>query len=113
MSLDILFLRSGIPGSIMRSADLDGRLKTLVDGLRRPMQLHELGKYTNPDAGEDPFFCVMEDDKLVGNISISTDVLLQPTPRSSGYHDTHDCLVVVAVSLRKYATGGGLGRYWM
>lgn len=103
VSLDILFLRTGKPGAILRSADLDGRLKTLIDALRIPGQIQELGKYEHPDTGEDPFYCLMEDDSLVGNVSITTDTLLQPTPKSHGFHDTHDARIVVAVSIRGYA----------
>src|SRR5260221_3055411 len=114
VSLNILFLRSGAPGEILRSADLDGRLKTLIDALRMPTQVNELGlKYQSPGRDEEPFFCLMQDDKLVGNVSVTTDLLLKPSPASHGFHDTHDARVVVAVSLRQYATSGGLGVYWV
>ncbi len=103
VSLDILFLRSGKPGAILRSADLDGRLKTLFDALRVPRQLQELGSYERPEPDEDPFYCLMEDDSLVGNVSVTTDTLLQPTASSHGYHDTHDARVVIAVGIRGYA----------
>jgi len=109
VSLDILFLRSGKPGSIMKSADLDGRLKTLIDALRMPNQVNEVGEYTSPDEDEKPFYCLMEDDKLVGNIAITADVLLQPTEHANnGYYDTHDARVIVSVSLRA-ASGGNFG----
>ena len=103
VSLDILFLRSGRPGDAVRSADLDGRLKTLIDALRLPQQLGELGEYQTPQDGEDPFFCLLEDDKLVGNVSVTTDTLLEPTPRSHGYHDTHDARVIIEVTLKGWA----------
>jgi hypothetical protein len=111
VSLDILFLRSGQPGSIVRSADLDGRLKTLIDALRMPGQCTEVGN-SSPSPDEDPFFCLMEDDKLVGNISVDSDTLLAPTPSASnGYYDTHDARLVITVSLKRYGGIFGLPFY--
>lgn len=103
VSLDVLFLRSGKPGSILLSADLDARLKRLIDALRMPAVQHELGNYTAPDVEEDPFFCLMEDDKLVGSVAVTTDTLLDPTPSATnGYHETHDARVIVHVKLRQW-----------
>jgi hypothetical protein len=106
VTLDILFLRSGIPGMVTSAGDIDGRIKTLIDALRMPKQASETGqKYQLPDEGEDPFFCLMEDDSLVGNLSVVSDTLLQPTEGSSGYFDTYDARVVIAVSLRQFPSG--------
>jgi hypothetical protein len=113
VSLDILFLRSGIPGHATNAADLDGRLKTLIDALRIPDKSNIGDLYEKPDVDENPFYCLMEDDKLVGNISVITDTLLQPTPSSSGYFDTHDARVVIAVSIRTYLTGTYGSAVWM
>jgi hypothetical protein len=101
VSLEILFLRAGVPGTILRSADLDGRLKTLLDGLRMPTQKQEFGSYDKPAEGEDPFYCLMEDDKLVSNLSIKTDALLQPTAADGRLH-THDARVVIGVHVGTY-----------
>ena len=106
VSLEILFLRSGIPGELVRSADLDGRLKTLIDALRMPTDGQEMKPLPAPESGENPFYCLMEDDKLVGNVSVTTDTLLEPTPESNGIHDTHDARIVVAVTIKNY---GGFG----
>jgi len=106
VTLDILFLRSGIPGMVTSAGDIDGRIKTLIDALRMPKQASETGqRYQLPDEGEDPFFCLMQDDSLVGNLSVVSDTLLQPTDGSSGYFDTHDARVVIAVSLRQFPSG--------
>jgi hypothetical protein len=77
-SLNILFLRRDIPGSVINVGDLDNRIKTLVDTLRRPMSIQELRGNEQPAAGEDPFFCLLEDDKLVTHLAIETDTLLDP-----------------------------------
>ena len=77
-SLNILFLRPDPPGDIIRSADIDNRLKTLFDALRMPTNAGELGGYDSPEADEDPFYCLLEDDKLIAHISVATDFLLEP-----------------------------------
>jgi hypothetical protein len=100
VALDIIFLRSGIPGTLLRSADLDARLKTLIDALKMPKKLDELGGYS-PAEDENPFFCLMEDDKLVSSMRISTDTLLQPTTADGRIHK-NNARVVIAVHLSSY-----------
>lgn len=100
VSLDILFLRSGEPGSVIRSADIDGRLKTIFDALRMPEQRTELPQGATPDQGEDPFYVLVDDDRIIGNVSLTTDWLLQPTPKAQyGLTDKHDARVVVTVEI--------------
>ena len=77
-SIDILFLRPNIPGTIVKSGDLDNRLKTLFDALRMPSQKGELGGFDTPLPDEKPFYCLLEDDGLITHISVTTDTLLQP-----------------------------------
>jgi hypothetical protein len=75
-SLDILFLRPDIPGKIIDSTgDIDNRIKVLFDGLRMPRYPEEIRGYT-PDADENPFFCLLEDDTLINEVKITTDRLL-------------------------------------
>jgi hypothetical protein len=64
-SLDILFLRHDPPGSVVHAGDLDNRIKTLIDALRKPQGPIELRGNEKPAEGEDPFFCLLEDDKLI------------------------------------------------
>ena len=101
VTLDILFLRSGVPGTILKSADLDARLKALIDALRIPNQKQELGSYLPPTVNEDPFFCLMEDDKLVSNMSIRTDSLLQATAPKGVFYK-HDARVFIKVTVGTY-----------
>ena len=55
-SIDVLMLRrDGPPHIFGDSGDLDGRVKTLLDGLRMPRQQTELGGAT-PAADENPLF---------------------------------------------------------
>jgi hypothetical protein len=77
-SLDILFLRRDNPGGpIKTGGDIDNRLKNLFDGLKKPKNLGEIGEST-PGRDEDPFFCLLEDDKLITAVSVTTDRLLLP-----------------------------------
>lgn len=96
--LDILFLRPDRPGVVLRSGDIDNRLKTLFDALRIPEaneSYHERGR--GPD--EQPFFCLLEDDKLITKVSVETDQLLQfVTPR----RDMNEVRLVITVTLRPY-----------
>jgi hypothetical protein len=74
--LDILLLRPAAPGAILRDGgDLDNRIKTLVDGLRLPAKT-ELPPNWRPEAGQMPFFCLLQDDKLVSAFSVVSDRLL-------------------------------------
>jgi hypothetical protein len=77
-SLDILFLRRDSPGNLVRSGgDIDNRINTLFDALRRPENGEEVAGFP-PGPNEDPFFCLMETDSLVTEVSVITDRLLLP-----------------------------------
>lgn len=76
-SLDILFLRQEPAGHLItQGGDLDNRMKTLLDALRMPLNKSELPDDDTPLQGEDPFYCLLEDDALVTGISITADHLL-------------------------------------
>lgn len=93
-ALDILFLRRDGPGSLVKSGgDIDNRLKVLFDGLRMPQTCDEVcGDTAAPD--EDPFYCLLEDDKLISKVQVETNWLL--TPAGQGEH-IHDVNLVVRV----------------
>jgi hypothetical protein len=74
-SIDILFLRPEDPGLLIKSGDLDARVKTVFDALRMPVNLDEMGG-TSPSDDENPFFVLLEDDKLISEVRITTDKLL-------------------------------------
>ena len=86
-ALDILFLRRDMPGNLVVSGgDIDNRIKTLFDGLKYPSSRQELGNAV-PGPGEDPFYCLLEDDKLITELRIRTDRLLKPIPQSGSIND--------------------------
>jgi len=64
-----------------------------------PESLSELGGYTTPDDGEEPFFCLLQDDKLISHVSVETDVLLE---QIDGGYDVNDARLVISVTLRPY-----------
>ena len=74
--LSVLFLRRDLPGSgLIHRGDIDNRIKTLIDALRFPGTPAETNGAT-PEEGENPFFCLLEDDKLVTGLTVETDRLL-------------------------------------
>jgi hypothetical protein len=53
---------------IMLSGDMDARIKTVFDALRIPANLDEAGG-VGPQGDEDPFYCLLQDDKLISEDS--------------------------------------------
>jgi hypothetical protein len=110
-SLDILFLRPDRPGNLIRSADIDARVKTIFDALRTPRNIGQLGKSQNPGQGEDPFYCLLEDDGLITHVSVRTGMLLEPTPAALSKNGLiNDARIVIDVTARPYTlTMGNIG----
>ena len=96
--IHILFLRPDVPGAVISSGDIDNRLKTIFDALRMPRDKAEAGGY-QPDAGEDPFFCLLEDDSLISHAAVETDTLLKPIGDT---WDRNDARLVITVRLTPY-----------
>jgi hypothetical protein len=77
--LSILLLRPEESGVIVtQGGDIDNRLKTLLDSLRIPKETNDLPKNDSPLEGENPFYCLLEDDKLITRLDITSDRLLLP-----------------------------------
>jgi hypothetical protein len=95
--IEILFLRPDEPGSLIKSGDIDNRLKTLFDALRMPENSDELGKYKTPAADEQPFFVLLQDDKLISHVSIETDMLLEPVSEPP---DANDTRLILTITIR-------------
>jgi hypothetical protein len=71
-ALDILFLRRDAPGKIIGGGgDIDNRLKVLFDALRKPKHPEEVAGFV-AEEGENPFFCLLEDDVLINDVRINT-----------------------------------------
>ena len=107
-SLDILFLRRDNPGSLIRhGGDIDSRIKVLFDGLKMPIQVSELGGWPI-DADENPFFVLLEDDKLVTNVTVTTDRLIVPQKADEDVNDVLLVTHVTVVNPSAIFTGGRL-----
>jgi hypothetical protein len=50
-------------------------------------------RQSHQEAGEDPFFCLLEDDSLVTDISVTTDKLL-PMDHAEYIHEVHLVILV-------------------
>jgi len=95
-SLDILLLRPEEDRFIFTSGDIDGQVKTLFDALRIPANLEEAGGI-GPQDGESPFFCLLEDDRLISEVRVNADqLLLLPQQKKV---KANDCFVVIHVRL--------------
>jgi hypothetical protein len=102
--LDILFLRPESPGNIIvTGGDIDNRLKTLFDGLRRPLQPNEIPAADAPQADENPFHCLLSDDALISRVTVTTDRLLVP-------YAAGEVVLIIHVTVKARAqTVGNLG----
>lgn len=79
--IDIAMLLPGSPGQIIRrGGDIDNRLKTLLDALTMPD--HNQTPDGPPSPSQNPFFCLLEDDKLITGLSVKTDRLLKTGAKS-------------------------------
>ncbi len=83
------------------AGDIDNRIKTVIDALRRPRNQAELvGDDATPGPDEDPFFCLLEDDKMVSHFSVETDTLLDPPTNEEA--DQRKAKLIITVELRPY-----------
>lgn len=77
--LSLSLLRPEPPGGLItRGGDIDNRLKTLFDALAMPPQPNALPPGSTPVVGENPLYCLLEDDNLIVSISVRTEQLLEP-----------------------------------
>jgi hypothetical protein len=96
--LDILFLRNDAPGGVIHAGDIDNRVKTLIDALRKPNNAAELAGNEKPTQEEDPFYVLLEDDKNVTSLTVETDTLLDPDMNT----DNRNVSLVITVDIRPY-----------
>ena len=98
--LDVIFLRRDMPGAplIRSGGDIDNRLKVLFDALRIPENCEELTGATK-ESDEDPYFyCLLEDDALISELTVTTDTLL--TPYEAGQES--DVHLIIKVKVRPF-----------
>jgi hypothetical protein len=77
--LSITFLRQQPPGQLLgQGGDIDNRLKTLLDALRKPNTAEAQQAQIDIRPDDDPIHCLLQDDALVTKVSVETDRLLRP-----------------------------------
>jgi hypothetical protein len=93
--LSVMFLRRAGPGEILEhGGDLDNRIKTLFDALQIPTAVDD----EKPDSDEDPFYCLLENDALITEVSVTADRLLLPEkPENVTAHSQDDVLLIISV----------------
>jgi hypothetical protein len=107
-SLDILLLRPEEDRFIFTGGDIDARLKTLFDALRIPHNPGEVGGAV-PQKDETPLFCLLEDDRLISEVRVTTDqLLLLPHERQV---KANDAFAVIHVRLT-HKTPGSFDQYF-
>lgn len=99
--IDVLMLRRDGRSSVFSAGDIDNRVKTLIDCLRMPQTQGELVGNETPKEGEDPFFCLLQDDNLITGFTVETDQLYD---FPSGADETYVKLVI-GVDIRPYSVG--------
>jgi len=98
-ALDILFLRRDQPGDLIKyGGDIDNRIKVLFDALRMPQECQELDGQ-KPAEDENPFFCLLQDDRQITEVNITTDRLLTPQTTDENINDVHLIIHVKTLSL--------------
>jgi hypothetical protein len=101
-SLSLTLLRPEAPGSLLtQGGDMDNRLKTLFDALTMPRQTNALPPGAAPTTTETPFFCLLEDDNLVTELSVRTQQLLEPNVSAS----TVDLFIDIRTSVTRTTMG--------
>ena len=84
--LDVVMLRPSAPGALLRQGgDVDNQLKTLFDALRCPENHYEIPPGDAPREGEDPLFCLLDDDERITDLRVSVDRLLA-APEDGSVH---------------------------
>ena len=75
--LDITMLWHEEQGLISKvGGDIDNRLKTLFDALQCP-DINQIQPVKERFADKQPFFCLLENDKLVTGVNVKTHTLLR------------------------------------
>ena len=107
-SVDILILRPDESQVIHKDGgDLDGKVKTIFDALQMPKDLANAGG-VGPQQDETPFYCLLEDDKLITEFRVTGDQLLSlPGQRSPKMSDSF-----IEVHVRINHRGGGPFDRW-
>jgi hypothetical protein len=81
--LDIKALSHDPFGAVIHSGDIDNRLKLLFDALCMPNK--DQIKDSEPEAGENPFWVLMSDDKSITDFHFTQEILRTPRHQDPSY----------------------------
>ena len=77
-------------------ADIDNRMKTLLDALKRPQSSHEIAERMNK---KDICYTLLDDDHLVTKMTINTSHLLYKDAVPKRDHD-YELLIIITVNIK-------------
>jgi hypothetical protein len=102
-SLDILILRRDHPAQsiVQNGGDVDNRIKILFDALHIPQSCSGIKE---PEDSDNVRFCLLEDDKLITEVKISTGQLLVAPP-PGGHPDQYAHVIIHVKTLVIGASG--------
>jgi hypothetical protein len=102
-SLSILFLRMDSSIQLLSAGDIDNRVKTLIDALQIPRERD--APRERPGDGENPFHCLLQNDRDISALAVETDHLLGAA-RSDATTSADNATVhlVITVDIRPYYT---------
>lgn len=100
--IDMVFLRPGHAGGVIRAGDIDNRLKTLFDCMKIPDKNENYREFSENTEAERQLYCLLEDDDLITKVGVETDELLQPVDRKSSRPADADVRLLITVHIRPY-----------
>ena len=95
--VEILILSPTRDLNVVRNADIDNRLKTLIDARRLPTQSSEVSKVIGENTKSEPVYVLLEDDCLITSISAKSDSLLGANPS-----EVSDCYSKAIISIHLF-----------
>ena len=102
-AIDILLLRPEASKLVLEQGDIDGQVKTVFDALRLPKSPEQLAG-VRPQGDQTPFFCLLEDDRIISKLRVNADqLLLLPGQREV---KANDAFVVIHVKINALYPGG-------
>jgi hypothetical protein len=79
-------------------ADIDNRMKTLLDALKRPQSVHEVPENMSR---KEMIYTLLDDDHLVTKMTINTSHLLyRENAGRSKKNDDYELMVIISVNIR-------------
>ena len=85
-----------MPTNTNFAGDIDNRCKTLLDALAIPCD-KQIPDGATLGQGQEPFYCLFEDDRLITHLSVEMGQWLEP--QEDGRPRPKEALVIISVSI--------------